>query len=179
MKIVGLFISLVAVGCQNSATKVLEENVNVFGNNSVLVDTRSAFNYTSYHVPGSVNLNTADYLILKNPKTSLRILDPDIQQTIDRLAKRGINPNKRVILLSDTADSVESKKWRWLLRNIEVESVKLMTIAEFKKEYKTRPFAEPKGENSWILTTSEDLQKEFIVKQSKDCFVNWSDKLCK
>lgn len=179
MKFVCLFVLLIVVGCQNSPTKVLEENVNVFGNNTVLVDTRSAFNFVSFHVPGSVNLNTSDYLILKNPKTSLRILDPDIQQTIERLAKRGINPNKRVILLSDSTESVESKKWRWLLRNIEVESVNLMTIAEFKKEYKARPFAEPKSESSWTLNTSEDLQKEFIIKKSKDCFVNWSDKICK
>ncbi len=177
-KILSLLFILLDFGCQVNPTKLMEENVNVFANNSVLVDTRSAFDYTSYHIPGSINLSTSDYLILKNPKTKLRIMDPDIVQTIERLAKRGITPTKKIILLSDTVASPESKKWRWFFKNIEIEDVLMTTLAEFKKVYKTRQFSVPGPEQSWSLKMSTDLQKEFILKKSKECFVSWSDKAC-
>jgi hypothetical protein len=115
---------------------------------------------------------------LKNPKTKLRVFDSDLKQTIDRLAHRGITPEKKVILLSDTVASVESKKWKWLLKNLEVENVVIMTIAEFKQQHKTKPYAEPQPEAVWELKTSENLQKEFIIKKAKDCFVKWSEKIC-
>ncbi len=177
IKLIGLFSILFFVGCVQKPTKSIEESVNVYAENTVLVDTRSAFEFASYHIQGSVNLNTADFLILKDTRKKTRMLDPDLSQTIERLAKRGISPNKRVILLSENSD-IESKKWSWLLKNLEVENIQLMTMKDFKKNQANRRFAEPASEPVWVLKSSEDLQKEFIFKKAKDCFVNWSDKKC-
>ena len=181
IKYLSAFILLFAVGCQMlnpKSTNVMEESVNVFAENTVLIDTRSAFDYASFHITGSLNLNTSDYLILKNPLTKRRIFDPDLQQTIERLARRGISPAKRVILLSTKANSDENKKWQWLLRNLEVENVRLMSVDEFRKAHPNRSFAEPNREPVWTLQISEDLQKEFIIKKAPDCFVKWSEAKC-
>jgi 3-mercaptopyruvate sulfurtransferase SseA len=166
------------VGCKSGPTKIMEESVNVFADNIVLVDTHSSFYFSSYHLKGSVNLVTTDFLILKNPRTKRRILDPDLNQTIERLAKRGISPTRRVVLLSDKAQSVESKKWRWLLKNLEVENVTIMTIAEFKKSAQFKEYSDPQPEPVWALRSSADMQKEFILKKSKICFLNWNEKKC-
>lgn len=167
------------VGCQSKPTTVLEETVNVFAKNGVMIDTRSAFNYASFHIEGSVNLSTHDYLVLKDPQKKTYAFDPDLNQTIERLAKRGVSPEKKIYLIGDKADSVENKKWQWLLKGLEVEDVVLVEFSDFRKDYKTGRFAAAKSERPWYLKTSEEFQKEFIVKKAKDCFVKWSDKLCK
>ena len=86
--------------------------------------------------------------------------------------------NKRVILLSTKSSSDENKKWQWLLRNLEVENVRLMSVDEFRKAHPNRSFAEPNREPVWTLQISEDLQKEFIIKKAPDCFVKWSEAKC-
>jgi len=179
LKIVALSCLIIFVGCQSKPTKVLEETVNVFAKDSVMIDTRSAFEYASFHIEGSANLNTSDYLILKDPKKKTYIMDPDLTQTIERLAKRGISPEKKIYLIGNRADSTENKKWQWLLKSLEVEDVVLVEFAEFRKEFKNGRYAQAKSERPWYLKTSEEFQKEFIIKKSKECFIKWSDKLCK
>lgn len=173
-----LFLIFVVVGCQSKPTSLMEQSVNVFADNAVLVDTRDSFLFQSYHIPGSINLVTSDFLVLKNPKTKLRILDPNITEVIKRLALKGVSPQKKVILLSDVKQSVESKKWRWLLKNLEIENVVLITLNEFKKSQKTNSFSEPTPAEEWDLHFSVELQNEFIYKKSKDCFIKWSDSKC-
>lgn len=172
------FVVLVMMGCQFKPTTLMEQSVNVYADNTVLVDTRDSFLYQSYHIPGSVNLVSSDFLVLKNPKKRLHVLDPNMQQIIKRLALKGVSPQKRIILLSDVKQSSESKKWRWFLKNLDVENVVLTTIAEFKKNQKNNSFSEPTPVEEWVLNISEDLQNEFIYKKSKDCFINWSESKC-
>ncbi|MBC7742470.1 MAG: hypothetical protein H7061_09745 [Bdellovibrionaceae bacterium] len=171
-----LFLSLAA--CQMKPTQVMEESVNAFAENTVLVDTRSAFEYASFHIQGSINLSSGDFLILKNPLTQRRILDPDLKQTIERLAHRGITPNKRILLLSNQAGNEENKKWQWLLKNLEIEDVRLMSMNDFRKAYPNRQFALPSREAAWDIKTSEELQNEFIFKKAPECFVKWSESKC-
>lgn len=198
-----LFILLVSipafilVGCQNKPTKIIQESANVFAIPTVLVDVRTAFEYESYHIPGSIRLSTEDFLILKDPKNKIRILDPDLPQLIERLAKRGIHPDRKIILLIndfksldnsatqskessvDSASVVEAKKWNWLLRKLDIDSVQIKTLSEFKQETKIKSFAEPQPLGIWSLKSSEDLIKEFLFKKSKDCFVRWNENICK
>lgn len=153
--------------------------MNVFAKDSVMVDTRSAFDFASFHLEGSVNLNTQDYLILKDPRKKRYVMDSDIMQIIERLAKRGITPERKIFLIGDKADSHENKKWQWLLKQLEVEDVFLVEFAKFRKDHKNRRFTAAESVRPWVLKTSEEFQKEFIIKKSKDCFLKWSDKLCR
>lgn len=177
--LVVLFFLAAIVGCQSKPTKVIEETVNVFAKDSVMIDTRSAFEFASFHIEGSANLNTSDYLILKDPKKKSYVMDSDLKQTIERLAKRGISPEKKIYLIGNTAESFENKKWQWLLKSLEVEDVVLVEFADFRKDSKNKRYAAAKSERPWYLKTSEEFQKEFIIKKSKDCFVKWSEKFCK
>ncbi len=169
---------LLLSNCQQAPTKVINEEANHFGSDSVLVDTRSAFMYTSSHIQGSVNLVTDDFLILKNPKTKKRIMDPDLEQTIERLSKKGLHPNKKIILLSETKNTNENKKWSWLLKYFGFDSLQVLSISEFKKAHPNQRFAEPDRASPWPLQLSSEMQQELILNRGDDCFVSWSDKKC-
>ena len=168
-------------GCQPAPTKVIEQSVDVFDKNIVLFDTRSDLNYASFHFEGSQNLLIEDFLILKNPlaKTSnqKRILDPDLNQTIERLAHKGISPNLKIYLISDTKNSVNNKKWKWLLSYLEVADVQLFSLEEIKKIRSGR-FNDPEKQSPWVLKSSAEYQNEFILKKAPTCFVGWSEKNC-
>lgn len=177
------FLVFLQAGCQHAPTTIMEETVDALYDRTVLIDTRQAFKYASYHIEGSINLETSSFLIIKNPKSNLRQMDPDLMQTIERLARRGVTPNKNVILLSDIADDLENKKWNWLLIRLEITDVQRISIAEFKKQLVAKRrvdrFATPKSEDPWVLHTSSELLNDLILKKSQDCFVNWSDAKCK
>ena len=171
MKILAaLLISiLVLAGCQSGPTK-LKEEVGGVVDNVVLVDTRSALEYSTYHVSGSVSLNSQDFLILKNTNEKTRKLDPDVDQIIERLARRGLSPLKTVKLISDKKDSVENKKWQWLLKNLNIRDVELLSLNEYIKNNKPlRPKAEPERSEIWTVD-----DKKNILEKSEACFVNWS-----
>lgn len=161
----------------------MEESVDAFNKQTVLVDTRTAFKYASYHIEGSVNLETASYLIIKNPKKNDRQMDNDLAQTIERLARRGIAPNKFIILLNDKATDIENKKWEWLLNRLEISQVQLISIEDFKRQLSSHRrvdrFATPSAVDPWKLKMSPEMQNELILKKSHDCFVNWSENKCK
>ncbi len=174
----GLLV-LILMACQQKPTKSLEETVNAYGVETVLADTRSSFFFTSSHIPGSINLTTEDFLILKNPATKKRILDPDLEQTIERLARKGLNPDRKIILLAEKKDGVENKKWAWFLKLLGVENVESMSLAEFNKRHPNSRYPSPSRAESWELKLSPELQQEFILNKASECFVTWSDKNCK
>lgn len=167
-------ILLFLFGCQMKPTVLKEESATPASEKEVLVDTRSALEYESYHISGSVSLRSEDFLILKNPKTQKRILDPDIPQTIERLAKRGITPLKKVILISQKKDSDENKKWTWLLNQFGIYKIETISFDDYRKTHPKRiPQAPPEREPVWSVENSEQ-----ILKKSEQCFVGWSDLFC-
>jgi len=168
-----------AFGCQQKPTKTIEETSNsIFKMPTVLVDTRSSFLFESFHIPGSVNLVSNDFLVFKSAKPKRYVLDPDLTQMIERLAKKGVAPERKIILLGDKKDSVENKKWNWLLKNLGFESIELTSVDEFNAKNKNARFSDPERADGWTLKQSEELQNEFILKKSQDCFVNYNSKKC-
>lgn len=165
---------LIFVGaCQMAPTKIKTE-VGGPVENTVLVDTRSSLEYSTYHVSGSVHLNSSDFLILKNINTQQRLFDPDIEQTIERLAKRGISPNKKIILISNQKDSEENKKWNWLLKNIQVQNIELTSLDEYiKANSPLRPKPQPERNEVWPIHNKNE-----ILKLAPTCFVLWTPNTC-
>lgn len=168
------------VSCQNKPTKVIEESVQIFKKNTVLIDTRSPLMFESFHIEGSQNLWWEDFVLLKNPKTKKRVFDPDLKQTIDRLAKKGIHPDMTIYLISEKADSTENKKWKWLLSYLEVRNVELKAIADLRKSKSgsINRFALATPQKPWSLLTSDDFQKDLIEKKIPLCFMKWDEKKC-
>lgn len=161
-------------GCQLKPTVLKEESTTPASEQEVLVDTRSELDFESYHISGSVSLRSEDFLILKNPKTQKRILDPDIPQTVERLAKRGITPLKKIILISQKKDSVENKKWTWLLNQLGIYKIETIGFDDYRKAHPKRiPQAPPEREPVWSVENVEQ-----ILKKSDQCFVGWIEKNC-
>ncbi len=185
MKVKLRYLFFVVVGflvtsCQLKPTTVIEESADVFANRTVLMDTRSALDYASFHIKGSANLLVDDFIMRKNQK---RVFDPDLNSVIERLAYRGINPNKKVLLIGYRADSVENKKWKWLLNNLEITDVTMHSFDEFRKNASGR-FASAKPVDGWMLKSSENVQKEFLLRKVQRCFVtpyikqSWPEAFC-
>jgi Rhodanese-like domain len=180
--------SLVFVGCQQKPTTAIEESVDVFAPRSVLMDTRSALDYNSFHIQGSVHLLVDDFLVLKNPmaakKNQKRYFDPNLNSIIERLAKRGIHPHKKIYLIGTEKESIDNRKWKWLLNNLDVKDVELISFETMKK-MKNRRFAEPQAEDIWLYKLGPDLAQELVINKAKKCFVKkysknekWDEQYC-
>lgn len=175
-----LFNLLFFMGCQQQPTKAIQESVDVFENKTVLMDTRSALEFESFHIQGSKSLVVEDFLVVKNPmskKKKTYQLDPQITDVISRLARRGIHPSKTVYLIGKTKNSEANKRWKWLLSVLEVQDVQMFSIDEIKKIRNGR-FAEAEQQSAWTLKSSEELQNEFIYKKAEFCFVRWTESQC-
>ncbi len=174
LKWISVFAGLLSLSaCVPTATVIKEEvapNQRVAA--PVLIDTRPNFQFTASHLPGSLHLESSDYVILKSAATKERIFDPDLQQTIERLAKRGISPLKKIILISDKADSLENKKWTWLLNQLGVLNITRVSLKSYVQKNKPIPQAEPDPQTPWAVDNAPE-----IVRKAADCFANWSE-LC-
>ena len=169
-----LFTVLAFLGCQQKPTSIIEQSVNIFKPRTVLMDTRTALDYQSFHIEGSVSLLTEDFILLKNPmankRNQKRSLDPDLKAVVERLALKGISPELKILLIGDKQYSISNRKWKWLLNNLEVSDVQLYSIDQVRKMNRGS-FAEPEKQIPWELRTSENFQKEFILNKADQCFV--------
>lgn len=178
--LIAALILISAGACQQAPTKVLDQSAQVFEKKTVLIDTRSPFLYETFHIEGSQNLWWEDFLVLIHPKKKVRIFDPDLQQTVERLASKGIHPDKTIILLNEKADAIENKKWKWLLSYLEIKNIELKSVNDLKKSIKgqNNRFAKPEKQLPWKLLTSEDFQKDLALKKAQKCFLKWNEKFC-
>jgi len=179
-KIIFIISCLLVFSCQQKPTKVIEESAQVFKKNTVLIDTRSPLQYESFHIEGSQNLWWEDFLLLTNAKAKKRVFDPDLQQTIRRLAQKGIHPDMTVYLINDQSGAQENKKWKWLLSYLDVRSVELKSLSDLRKSKSgsINRFAKAEPQIEWTLKTSEEFQKELVSKKIPKCFINWDEKIC-
>lgn len=169
-----------SLGCQLKPTQVSTESSQLLINNAVLIDTRSPLKFESSHIEGSQNLWWEDYLVIKTLKPKTYVFQPDLVAVIERLAKKGIHPQKTIYLLGEEALSIENKKWKWLLSYLDVRQVELQSYEQFRKSLIGKPnrFSKPEAQKSWTLLSSEDYQKELLRKKIPQCFISWSEKKC-
>jgi hypothetical protein len=171
-KLCALIILL--AGCQSPPTKIKQEVGGPVEKDVVYADTRSALAFSAYHPSGAVSLNSDDFIILKNAATQTRVLDPDLNQLVERLARRGISPIKKVKLISTHKDSEENKKWRWLLAKLDVTNVELLSLDDYIQQNKPmRPKPEPERTDTWPVANGP-----VILQKASTCFVSWSEKDC-
>ena len=190
IKLIAPFLlGFAVVSCQQAPTAVIEQSVDVFAARTVLVDTRSALDFSSFNIKGSTNLLVDDFVVLQNPlakpKNQKRYFDSNLQSMIERLSRRGISPVKKIILIGSQKDSVDNKKWKWMLNSLEVNEVYMYSLDQVRK-IKHGNFAEIQAEPSWELKLGLDTQKEFILNKAQKCFVNtypknkkWPEEYCR
>jgi hypothetical protein len=187
--IVTLLMASFVVGCQLAPTTAIEESVDVFAARTVLVDTRTALDFNSFNIKGSTNLLVDDFVVLQNPlakpRNQKRYFDSNLKSMIERLARRGIHPDRKIILIGSKKDSIENKKWKWMLNNLEIKEVALYSLDQVRK-MKHGNFAEIEEEQPWELKLSLSEQKEFILTKAQKCFVDtypknkkWPEEYCR
>lgn len=183
LKIILLILScgFIFFGCQQKPTRALEESVNVFNRPILLLDTRRSLDYVSYHVSGANNVWWADFASIdpktQNSRKRRYVFDRDLAPMIERLANRGVSPEKTVYLIGYKQDSTENKRWAWLLKLLEVGDVKMISMDDARKKFGGR-LADPDSEKPWTLKTSLEFQYEFIINRAPDCFLNFIDTKC-
>ncbi len=186
--VVSLIFLFTFFACQQKPTSVVEQSVNIFKPRTVLMDTRSALEFQSFHIQGSVNLLVDDFIVLQNPlakkKNQKRFLDNDFAAVVERLAGKGISPDLKIFLIGDKQNSINNRKWKWLLNNLEVSDVQLYSLEQVRK-MNSGSFAEPEKQTPWTLKISESFQREFIINKAERCFVRsyktlaeWNSSYC-
>lgn len=168
--------------CQQKPTRTIEESVNVFDRPIVLLDTRRSLDYSSYHISGAKDLWWQDFVIVdaktSNSRKRKYFFEKDMTALIERLANRGLSPEKTVYLIGYKQDSTENKRWSWLLKLLDIQDVRLISMDAARKKFTGRR-AEPGVEKPWALKTSFEFQDEFIIKKASECFIAFDDDKCK
>lgn len=167
--------------CQQKPTRAIEESVNVFDRPIVLLDTRRSLDYSSYHISGAKDLWWQDFVTVdvksSNKRKRKYFFEKDLTPLIERLANRGVAPEKTVYLIGYKQDSTENKRWAWLLKLLDVQDVKMISMDEARKKFTGRR-AEPASEKPWTLKTSIEFQYEFIINKASECFMAFDDAKC-
>lgn len=165
-------ISALLLSCKSAPTIMTNEVAAEGPQNEIVLDVRSSLNKAGFAVPGSASFESSDFLILKPGAASKRILDPDQTQIIERLARKGLHPLKKVTIVYQ--DLTEAKKWKWLLSEASFTDIKLISFDEyFRKNAPLRPKAAPERVEVWLHQFSPEFPKK-----SESCFVTWSEEKC-
>lgn len=168
-----IFTVLLLSSCQQVATRVTEESEDTIAENVVLLDTRSDLDFSSFHVEGAKHLAVREFL---NPsRTNGKSTElTDLDDLVLRLSIKGVSPGRTIYLIGDKKNSLENKKWNWLLYYLGVKQVKFYSMDEVLKMRNGR-FKSATSASVWSVS-SADRQKIYNLFQQ--CFFNWSETLC-
>ncbi|MCB0413237.1 MAG: hypothetical protein KDD50_02825 [Bdellovibrionales bacterium] len=160
-----LILILVLSGCQTKPTLVYEsrqfaeirlmvegtKKPLVIGENTKVIDVRSPFHYSLYHVPHSINLSWQEFANTKNHR-----FRSDREDVARRLARLGIAPNKRVVILDQGQQGHgEAGRLALTLYDLGIRDVQIAALSYFPKKNMVQKKPE-KIKNSEYWKASED-----------------------
>lgn len=177
---IGLILSAVLVllslvACQTQPTKIVEnteanlvsrEDLSkplVFTKETIVLDTRSSYEYSSYHFPGSRSVRWGDFT-LQNEEIKGR-LDPDSFAIARRLALLGVSPESKVIVVGNGIKGEgEEGRVAWMLKYLGIRDVSFAAFNYFKGPVSNVESPPPKNAPVWkpqtvdsLLVTKEEL----------------------
>ncbi len=167
LKFVSALIALVILSsCQTKPTVVRETVSRSFGGSQALLgpieigeevvvaDARPPFDYSMARIPRSVSVNWADYSEAEPTKRGWP--QRDLFAATRRLARLGISPDSKVVVLGLGADGQgEEGRVAWMLAYLGVENVKFGRFGSVKSRITTEALP-------------EDAKSGFTDKSSKD-----------
>ncbi len=132
----------VAVGCQTKPTRV-EENVErkleastlsqpiAVTPETIIVDARPAFDYSTAHIPRSINLKWDDFT---EPEPQQKgILQADHFAIARRLSRLGISPDSRIVVVGNgIAGEGEEGRIAWMLSYLGIDQVQFTSLDTLK-----------------------------------------------
>ncbi|MCB0420982.1 MAG: hypothetical protein KDD61_08300 [Bdellovibrionales bacterium] len=174
-KIKWIFVaSIFLFGCSTPPTKVYQNNMDVLtgtlekgakdplviDENTLVIDTRSEFEYGIAHIPKSVRISPSE---LYDSRSKLRgQLRPDLFRWARRLARLGIGPDGKVIVVGDV-QSFSAGQVAWGLYYLGVDDVQFASIGYFNQamsNLKSKPYDpeklwKPKLRRSLLVSAEE------------------------
>lgn len=163
---------LVFSSCAQTPTKVFETEApkNKFETNwaqdpnLVVIDARPAFEFSLSHVPGSINLRWEDFSQKEEP--FLGLLEKDLFFHARRLARMGINPKSKVLVLGrGPQGSGEEGRLAWTLQVLGIKNTRFTHVDNFiapqREESAPRPSVaiwKPEADTSLWIEKEEFLK---------------------
>ena len=164
-------------------TEVKSDFQNFKDDQVVYVDTRSALEYESFHIPGTVHLWWEDFLYSGSIKSNQKFFEPELKNLVRRLALKGVQPDKQLILIHNKNDSSELLRWVWLFKKIKIENVQIKTLEHLKQNSKgqNRRFQEPLAQETWndLKGWNQAEYQDKVLKLATKCFVSFQADSCK
>lgn len=116
---------------------------------TIVVDARGAFDYSTAHIPKSINLNWADFT---EPEPTQRgILQADLFAVTRRLARLGIDPATHVVVVGKGKNGLgEEGRVAWMLSYLGVDNVQFADIESLGARFTNTTEANgPKSTAMW------------------------------
>ncbi len=143
LRSIALVLTLLTLACQTTPTKVQEQaepNWSLLQKNAVepieidertvLVDARSAFDYSLSHIPSAINLPWEEFAQPKNRAPGL--VTADVGGLIKQLALKGLSPEVRVIVVGNGLKGQgEEGRVAWSLLHLGFRDVQVANIEQF------------------------------------------------
>lgn len=175
-KYVGLIAVVIALGLTGCATKetVVKENPErrlesadpnsplQVTEETVILDARPAFDYTTAHIPRSIPIQWSDFSERENAQRG--VLQNDLFAIARRLARIGIQPTTKVVVVGQGLQGEgEEGRIAWMLAYLGIKDVRFADIKSFKGNLttiapdasKNAPIWKPELEESLNVTRAE------------------------
>lgn len=165
-------------GCQTKPTVARETVSRAFGGGPallgpialnedvVVVDARSAFDYSMARIPRSVAINWADYSEAEPTKRGWP--QKDLFAATRRLARLGIAPDSKVVVLGAGLDGQgEEGRVAWLLAYLGVENVRFGRFGSVKAKLTTEALPESLGPQGPLSKDERPAQPPEAVTAAK------------
>ncbi len=187
MKSIGfaLLILIALTGCQTNKTKtsfseprafVLGKGVQpiVISPSTLVVDARSAFDYSTAHVPRSIPINWADFVEAEPAQRG--IIQNDTYGAARRIARAGISPDSQIVVIgSGLQGNGEEGRVAWMLAYLGVSNVQFTSIEALKPRLTNEPESHPPiGADIWKPVIAESLnatRDEVLFAINKNAFI--------
>lgn len=159
--------------CTTKPTRVLQNEERAFDGNkkveitkdTIVVDARPAFEYSTNHIPRSVNLNWADFTEAEPAQRG--IIQNDTEGAARRLARVGVGLDSNVVVLGNGLQAGgEEGRIAWMLAYLGVANVQFAPIDTLKPRLTNEPEASPpKSAAIWkpILDASLHATKDEVL----------------
>jgi 3-mercaptopyruvate sulfurtransferase SseA len=188
MKTIGLAILILIAmsGCQTKSTKtsLSEQRAFDLGNgaqpivispSTLVVDARSAFDYSTAHVPRSIPINWADYVEAEPAQHG--IIQNDTYSAARRMARAGISPDSQIVVVgSGLQGNGEEGRVAWMLAYLGVANVQFSSIDALKPRLTNEPESQPpKSADIWKPVINESLnatRDEVLFAINKNAFIS-------
>jgi 3-mercaptopyruvate sulfurtransferase SseA len=124
---------------------------------TIVVDARPAFEYSTAHVPHSVPVSWSDYVEAEPAQRG--ILQRDLFSAARRLARAGLGPDSKVVVLGrGLGGGGEEGRVAWMLSYLGIRDVQFAAIDSLKPRLTNEPEAQPPpGAPIWKPVPDESL----------------------